>query len=79
VGGSYFPHGEGDAEFALGPVEEGRQGDPHIADRFSGEGVGLGPETVRLVLGAQPGEVGADLRAGDLGDVLVASALNPFG
>jgi hypothetical protein len=39
----------------------------------------LAPEAVRLVLGAQPGQIGADLRTSDLGDVLVAGALNPFG
>ena len=39
----------------------------------------LAPEAVRLVLGAQPGQIGTDLRTSELGDVLVAGALNPLG
>jgi len=36
-------------------------------------------EAMRLVVGAQPGQIGADLRPGDLGDVPVASVLDPLG
>jgi hypothetical protein len=60
-------------------VGEGRQSDPHVADRLGGKRAGLALKAVRLVVGAQPGQIGTDLLTGDLGDVPVARVLNPLG
>lgn len=40
--------------------------------------MGLAAEAVRDVLGAQPGEVGADVAGGDAGGVTIAGSFDPL-
>ena len=75
--GRHALHRIGDIKFVAGPAEEGRQGHPEVANGFGRERIVTATQATGLVIGAQPGQEGAQILCRYLVDEDIADVFLP--